>query len=98
MVEVAGPGVAAAAGEHAVGVAQQDLFAHRWGWVVLVDRPVVAQVEDGAEVDLAADGAVPGQPVGEELGGGGAELLDRHRAGAVAGAVAGEVGCGVRCR
>ncbi len=36
MVEVAGPGVAAAAGEDAVGVAQDHGFAHGFGWVVLV--------------------------------------------------------------
>ena len=58
VVEVAGSGVAAAAGEDAVGVAEQDGLSHRVGWVVLVDRGlggrVGGEVEDGPDGDLAA--------------------------------------------
>ena len=83
-------GVASAAGEDAVGVAQEDQFAHRGGWVVLVDRRrSLARSRTGRRMTLPAGGGVPGEPVGQELGGGGAELLDRHRAGAVAGEVLG---------
>ena len=54
VVEVAGPGVAAAAGEDAVGVAQDHGLAHRFGRVVLVHGPVGVEVEDGAQGDLGA--------------------------------------------
>ena len=33
-----------AAGEDAVAVAQEDVFAHRLGWVVLVDRLLTVEV------------------------------------------------------
>ena len=48
---------------------------------MLVHRRGRVQVEDGAQDDLAAGGGVAGEPVGQELGGGGAELLDRDRTG-----------------
>src|SRR3954447_15103040 len=73
VVEVAGPGVADAAGEDAVGVAQQAELSHRSGWVVLVDRGGgggVVEVEDGSDDDPSAGGCIPGEPFGEELVGG----------------------------
>src|SRR3954447_18703827 len=46
VVEVAGPRVASAAWEDAVGIAQEAELAHRRGWVVLVHRGRVCEVED----------------------------------------------------
>src|SRR3954451_8601573 len=73
VVEVAVPGVAAAAGEDAVGVAQHAELAHRIGWVVLVDRGRSCEVQDRSDGDPSAGGGVAGEPVVEELGGDRAE-------------------------
>src|SRR4051794_14224484 len=88
VVQVAGAGVAAAAGEDAVGIAQDAELAHRRGRVVPVHRSLLTKVEDGAEDHLAAGGGVPDEPVRDQLGGGGAEPLDRHRPSPGAGSVA----------
>ena len=81
-----------ATGEDAVRVAQHHGLAHRFGWVVLVHGHLGVEVEDRAEGDLGAGCCEPGEPVGEQLGGGRAELLDRGGTGAV-GEVCGQV-CG----
>jgi len=83
VVEVAGAGVAPAAGKHAVGVAQEHGLAHGWGWVVLVDRGVGVEVEDGPQGDLGASLGESGEPVVEQGGSGGAQLLDRDSASPV---------------
>ncbi len=98
MVEVAGAGVGAAAGEHAVPVAQDHRLAHPGGWVVGVDGVVAAQVEDGTDHHPAAAGlaagvaveADSGEPGFEEGQGGGPEPLNPAAAGS--GRAGGQVG------
>ena len=48
---------------------------------MLVDRGLIGQVEDGSDDDLAACGGVAGEPVVQEVGGGGSELLDADGTG-----------------
>src|SRR3546814_1258438 len=57
-----------AVGEDAVLVAELDLFAHRVGWVVLVDGPVLIEVDHWRDPGVRSE---PGQPVldqAQELG------------------------------
>jgi hypothetical protein len=71
-----------AAGKDTGGVQEQHLLAHPVGRVVLVDGPVLAQVEDWShpEADLRQVSAA--QPGREQVGGDRPELLDVGDAGA----------------
>ncbi|KQZ75332.1 hypothetical protein ASD66_02930 [Nocardioides sp. Root151] len=58
--------------EDAVLVAGDDLFAHGFGWVVLVDGPVVVEVDDWGEGGVGAEVT---DPVEDLLGRDGAEQV-----------------------
>ena len=77
VVEVAVAGVGLAVGEHALGVAEPDLFGHPGRRVVPVHRIVAGQVHHGRDLDASAGGGVPGQPGLDPRGGDGAEALHK---------------------
>src|SRR5262245_21455347 len=69
VVQVAGAGVAAAPGEHAVPVAEDHGLPDRFGWVVLVDGRLPGLIV--VEVQDRDDGGAGGAEPPADLGGGG---------------------------